>query len=342
MLDSDVVCTAQDPVGLVIGANDIKLRLNGYTIQGAGAAGTDGVADDGTARSGVTVKGGAIAGFEDGVDLDVSNSNIVNLRVSDATGVGIAVRGNGNYFHKNEVDMTTGAGFAGIEVVGDDNFLWGNTVTGTPAGQSGRRNRRPREQPTDHLNLVDGCAFDGVIVDSYTDGMVARNTVTNCDIGYTPSGTGIRIQTNEASGNCHGMVIDDPAALVRWNHANNNCSNGIFVMQPGATLFKNLANNNLDYGIDAPLGHHRPGPQHGDGQRDRRLPRCHLPGAAHVARTGGGRSRVPVRDVCAQPQDRRRYESPGRLCQPAVGAVRSVADGDAAPRYASTARPRGG
>ena len=69
-----------------------------------------------------------------------------------------------------------------------------------------------------------------------------------------PSGTGIRIQTNEASGNCIGMVIDDPAARVRWNHANDNCSHGIFVMQPGASLLKNFANNNADFGIDAPEG----------------------------------------------------------------------------------------
>ena len=74
VLDSDVVCTAQDPVGLVIGANDVELGLKGYTIRGAGAAGTDGIADDGTARSGVTIRTGSITGFEDGVDLDVSNS----------------------------------------------------------------------------------------------------------------------------------------------------------------------------------------------------------------------------------------------------------------------------
>jgi hypothetical protein len=255
VLDSDVVCTDQDPVGLVIGANDVKLRLDGYTIQGAGAAGSDGIADDGTARSGVIIKGGdsgAITGFEDAVDLDVSNGTIMKLAV-DATNVGIAARGNGNFIWGNSVVMTAGAGFSAIEALGDDMLVWGNAVTGSATtlddGIVVHGNN-----PEIVSNSVNGCGFDGVIATTYTTGIVARNTVTNCDIGFNASGTGLRLQANDASSNFLGIVVDDPGAFVRRNIANDNGAAGIVILQAGATLGGNTANNNVETGIDAPEG----------------------------------------------------------------------------------------
>jgi parallel beta-helix repeat protein len=255
VLDSDVVCTDQDPVGLVIGANDVKLRLDGHTIQGAGAPGSDGIADDGTARSGVIIKGGAggaITGFEDGVDLDVSNGTIMKLAV-DATAVGISARGDDNFIWGNSVDMTGGAGFAAIEALGDDTFVWGNVVTGSATSLDDGIVVHGNN-PEIVYNSVDGCAFDGVIATTYTAGMVARNTVTNCEFGFNPSGTGLRLQANSASGNFIGIVIDDPAAFVRRNTANDNGAVGILIVQAGATVRGNTANNNAEIGIDAPVG----------------------------------------------------------------------------------------
>jgi hypothetical protein len=250
VLDSDVVCTAQDPVGLVIGGDNLRLQLADHTIQGAG--GTDGIVDDGSAHTGVDIRRGQITGFEDGIDLDVSDSRILKVGVA-ASGVGITLRGNGNYLHKNPITMTTGSGFAGIEVAGDDSYLWHNWVTGTAATLDDGivvHGNRPRIV----LNSVDGCAFDGVLLDGYFEGIAALNNVTNCDIGFNPSGTGLAIQSNIASGNCLGMVVDDPAALVRWNTANSNCFRGIVVMQAGAALRKNITNDNGEVGIDAPDG----------------------------------------------------------------------------------------
>ena len=253
VLDSDIVCTDQDPVGLVIGGNDFTLWLEGHTIQGADAAGSDGIADDGTARSGVTIRGGTITGFDDGVDLDVSTSDVKGLTVN-ANSVGIAARGAGNYIFNNNVDMSTSSGFAGIEALGDNTEVWGNIVTGAARTSPDDGIAVHGENPKIIANHVDGCAFDGLIVSSYTTGLVARNSVTNCDIGITPSGMGLKLQSNVTSGNCIGMVVDDPAALVRWNTANGNCTEGIVIGQAGATLLKNVANNNIDIGIDAPDG----------------------------------------------------------------------------------------
>ncbi len=253
VLDSDVVCTAQDPVGLVIGGNDFTIHLMRYTIQGAGAPNTDGIADDGTARSGVTVRGGTISGFEDGIDLDASDSQILGMGVT-AESVGISTRGDGNYLYRNSVDMSIGSAFSAIEALGDDSYLWGNSVTGTLGGSPDDGIVVDGNNPRIVMNSVDGCGFDGVLISGYTDGIVARNTVTNCDVGFTPSGTGLRLQTNDASGNCVGIMVDDPAALIRYNDTHDNCASGIVVRPPGVTLRKNRANNNVDVGIDAPDG----------------------------------------------------------------------------------------
>ena len=255
-LDTDVVCTDQDPVGLLIGANDVTLRFNGNSIQGAGVADSNGIADDGTARSGVRIQGastGTIEGFEDGIDLDAANSQVLKLVVT-ATGVGIAMRGDGNHIYKSTVTMNQGSGFAGIEVQGNDVFLGANQIVGSALTSPDDGIVVYGDRPEVIYNNVDGCAFDGVILGTYTAGMVALNTVTNCDIGYNVSGTGIKIQTNNASGNCIGMVVDDPAAFVRYNDAHDNCADGIVVMQAGATVRKNRANDNADYGINAPVG----------------------------------------------------------------------------------------
>ncbi|HZO59685.1 MAG TPA: right-handed parallel beta-helix repeat-containing protein [Solirubrobacterales bacterium] len=254
VLDSDVVCTDQDPVGLVIGGDDLTLWMAGYTIQGADVADTDGIADDGTARSGVVIRGGSggtITGFDDGIDLDASTSEILKVAVG-ASSTGIVVRGNGNYIYRTTVDMSAGAGFAAIEALGDDAYLWGNTVTGSATSLDDGivvYGSNPRIVN----NSVSGCGFDGMIAGAYTTGMIAYNTVTGCDIGIAPSGTGIKVQRNDVSGNCIGVLVDDPGAFVRNNDAHNGCT-GILILQAGVTVRDNRTNNNADYGIDAPAG----------------------------------------------------------------------------------------
>ena len=255
-LDSDVVCTDQNSVGLVIGGDDLTLQLNGYTLQGADVANSDGIADDGTARSGIAIRGsltGTIEGFEDGVDLDAANSKVMKLGVT-ATGYGVAIRGDGNYIYRVTVDMSAGSGIAGIEALGNGLFLGANQILGSPLTSPDDGIVVYGDNPEIIYNNVTGCAFDGVVAGTYTAGMIARNTVTGCDIGFTPSGTGIKIQTNNASGNCIGMVVDDPAAFVRYNDAHNNCAEGILILQAGATVKRNRANNNADHGINAAVG----------------------------------------------------------------------------------------
>jgi len=249
-LDSDVVCTTAGATGLVIGADNITVRSGYYTIQGPGTADVPasiGIADDGTSHSGVTIRGyTTITGFDTGVDLDASSSSLMGLKVFGGSD-GVRMRGPDNYIYRVTSD---GVAFRGIEAVGDNFYLWGNKVLGTPEDAI----VVDGENPLIVLNTVEGCVFDGMLVSGYTQGKIALNTVTGCDIGFTPSGIGIKIQANNASGNCIGIFVDDPAAQVKRNIANQNCSEGIVTGPAGAFLRNNVANDNTDIGIDAVVG----------------------------------------------------------------------------------------
>lgn len=62
VLHTNLDCSESDSNGLVIGANDIKIDLNGYTIAGdVSAQAGAGVLNDG--HTGITIKNGAIYGF---------------------------------------------------------------------------------------------------------------------------------------------------------------------------------------------------------------------------------------------------------------------------------------
>ncbi len=193
VLDSDVVCSAADSAGLIIGGDDFTLWLGHHEIVGPGTdvVGSDGVRDDGTARSGVTIRGGTITGFEDGVDLDADDSAVKGLHIQ-AGSTGIAIRGARNYLFHNTTDF---AGFTGIEAIGDDTELWGNEVLGTPDDGIVIDGENPRVL----VNSVQGCLFDGVVVTGYTAGIVARNTVTGCD--YRLLAVGPRPEAPDERGN---------------------------------------------------------------------------------------------------------------------------------------------
>jgi parallel beta-helix repeat protein len=75
-LDHDLVCTG---AGLVIGADDITVNLDGHTITGSGT----GVGIRVALRSRVTIKGGTVRNFETGIM--VANSSQVIVKNNDVT-----------------------------------------------------------------------------------------------------------------------------------------------------------------------------------------------------------------------------------------------------------------
>ena len=157
-LTADVGPCAAD--GIIIGADNIMLNLNGHTISG-----TPGIGDGNVAgiripfKTGVRVTGlpgksgktGTVTGFDAGVFVNGGSGNTVeNLVISDNVGPagdallsdGIVLFHSGNNRLLNNVVVRNGP-FDGIGVLGsdsNDNLIQGNTVeetVGVPAQNTG-------------------------------------------------------------------------------------------------------------------------------------------------------------------------------------------------------------
>src|SRR2546427_5645721 len=86
-LDSDLTNCSGD--GIVIGADNISLNLDGHTIEGTG--GGTGI-DDSAGRDGVTIENGSVEGFEQGIVLvGASDNRLRKLTVADNALAGIAL-----------------------------------------------------------------------------------------------------------------------------------------------------------------------------------------------------------------------------------------------------------
>jgi nitrous oxidase accessory protein NosD len=248
-VDNDIVCTAAGAFGVVIGADNITVHFNRHKITGAGATGLGsiGITDDGVERTGITVRGADIEGFDTGVQLQAADSNVWGMTFT-STDIGALVFGQNNYIFANTM---ASAGTIGFAIEGDGSQLWGNSVTGGPddgIAVSGDNVRIIR-------NRVLGCTFNGIAASEYTTfAKLAQNTVTGCDIGITITGQNGRVQSSDVSGNCDGLFVSDPTAVVWRNNAHDNCASGIFIDLPGALVAENTATDNGGVGISAPDG----------------------------------------------------------------------------------------
>ena len=263
VLDSDVVCAGRQDTGLRIGAGNLTLWLNGYTVRGPGAgtgiheepSGTGILSDTGDLAptfSGVDIRGGGIEGFAHGISVKVSDSFVRNVSVTTSKS-GILLAGDRNQVYRSRVgltgDQTEGDG---ITVAGADAYLWNNLVFGDAQFALQTQGENPRVI----LNTVENCLRStGIFVVNYTTtALVAQNRLRGCNIGITAWGSGARVQRNEASRGCVGMVVRDSAARVRYNTTNQNCGAGIDSDDAGTTLTGNVANRNESYGIYAAAG----------------------------------------------------------------------------------------
>ena len=82
--------------GLVVGADNVTIDLNGYTIKGLGTAA--GVGIDAADHTGITLKNGKVTDFAEGIKLfNVSNSTIEDIVVlRTVTGIRVARTDNGS------------------------------------------------------------------------------------------------------------------------------------------------------------------------------------------------------------------------------------------------------
>jgi parallel beta-helix repeat protein len=150
--------------GLVVGADDVTLDLNGHTIDGDESGLDSGILIDG--HDGVTVKNGTLKQFEDGVSLEGgSDDNLIKSITSHHnTGLGISLLGDND--DNALVRNTTHHNFIGLAVTGgsDGNILRGNTAdknrfTGLQAGNNAFRTvflaNRATRNGTDGIHVVE-------------------------------------------------------------------------------------------------------------------------------------------------------------------------------------------
>jgi parallel beta-helix repeat protein len=251
-LDSDVLgCEGN---GIVIGADNITLDLNGHTISGNNF--NYGVLN--YRHTGVEIRGpGTIRFFYYGVGLDDATRNVVsNVTGEFNSASAISVYESSENFVANNTSTSSTSGIVVTE--GHRNVIWNNSIAGgIGAGiyllEFASENFVAR-------NSVRGLFFGALLFDA-DNNHFSRNK-------FIENGTGVRLigeegadgnafDRNEATlngGDGFYIPVNSSGTVLRRNVANQNGADGIDVDDRATTLTRNTANNNDDLGIEAVPG----------------------------------------------------------------------------------------
>lgn len=275
-----------DDTGFIIAADGITLDLGGYTINGSyppiPLVGPLSAGVQLNGRTGVTVKNGVVRGFNEGVSLLSSNSNVITGMITS----GNTLRGLGIWGSSNNVIegvVTSGNAYDGItvgyssnniikELVSSDNGFWGieittdsdnNQVSDSTFASNGRT------QPAGGIviadsdgNIVERCTLtsnrsNGVLIVgrlSPVDGHVPASHNIIRDSTVIDSGTGIRVsiadnnQINNTviSNNALGVsILNSAGNSLTGSDINNSTSssNVVFNNADGNTVIGNTVSN---------------------------------------------------------------------------------------------------
>jgi len=228
-LHADINCfVAPGSDGIMIGAHGVTLNLNGFTIAGDPSFEASGVFNAGWDK--VTIKNGAISGFQDGIraddvtDLDIKDltfadqrlSSIVVINSADVsikrTSISQPPGGGGGFaeairfFHVYDakvVDTTVDGGVFGLLSLGDpavatELVIKDNDITNTT---------------------------DGIFLLNTTDSRIVRNRVyENGSVGISlaDDSIGNKIRKNTVTGNgAFDLAHDEGSSPNKW--AKNTC-----------------------------------------------------------------------------------------------------------------------
>lgn len=210
----------RDVTQLTIGASNVDLDLNGFTVATAG--GVDAIAISGVDN--VTVRNGKI----DGGPVTVSSSRNVRverLAIRSADDAGIAVSGSDNFVVRDNVVIESQQ--AGISVDGcfsgtiEGNLLQGSGVLAPSAGiavTSGSGSI------TIEGNRLDASSSSGIDVADCTDCAVIDNVVTSSGShGINVDGTRVHVRGNVSNGNsAYGLRLDGSSNTYGGNAGRGN------------------------------------------------------------------------------------------------------------------------
>lgn len=223
--------------GLVVGADDVTVDLNGHTILGTGRD-TAGNGIEAFGRSGVIVRNGLISGFDTGVLLSgASSSTVENLRLM-RTNRGVSIVSVLNVESTNVIrDNVVTSSLNGIVVIEGAASITGNRLIGL--SNEG----------------VPGGPFSPRGVGVYCFGGVGTTVIEdNVAVGST---TGIflfrcraDVSRNTLAANTGNGIerLESPGSTER-NRANANGGNGILAFDSHGGIFDNVANANGGDGI---------------------------------------------------------------------------------------------
>jgi parallel beta-helix repeat protein len=249
VLDNDLTGCANN--GIVVGANNITLDLNGHTVAGTAASGDQaGLALVG--RTGVTVRNGTVRNFDVGVVIEGGSGNTVE-----------AVNALDNIAYNG----TTNRGGDGIAILSSTNnrILRNNTVNNGPYSGIGIYTVVDSGHPRATSGVSSGNVVDGNVVNHNIEGHTPNNVVNNDNIGIRlePGNTNNLITNNRVSdsgldgitlfaGNTFTTVRSNVVTANGFYRQTARRGNGIGLQIGGANdnvVENNMVSRNADNGI---------------------------------------------------------------------------------------------
>jgi parallel beta-helix repeat protein len=271
-LDADLIDCPGD--GLVIGADNVTLDLNGHTIDGDGigslSACDTGIANGEASRfldcppkteghDGVTIKDGVVRNFVLGVSLEAAGQGAVRGMTILGAAAGISLEdGSGENLVTQNKLISSGIG---LREAGPDNRIQGNSVSGSGSGiyVSGFADGNRIEG-----NSISNNQAGIFLTDSFGDTVIKDNSVMDNEVGiWLLESQHTRIEGNRVlrssgendaafSALGDGIHLDDRQNEIVGNVTSRNRDDGIEVaLSPENTLARNTANRNGDLGIEA-------------------------------------------------------------------------------------------
>lgn len=208
VLTGDLECSGPG-YGLVITADNVTLHLAGHTISSDTC--TDAYEVIGIyalgGLTGVTIEGGRVSGFNDGVSLSSSYSVVRNMTVTGSCYNGIIVQADHNVVEKNVVSGT------------------GNGVALTPATNANVR-----------ANDLSGNAIGVLISDNNASDNIVEDNIINSSSQtgvLIANGTDNTVRNNALAGNQCGVMVGWGGNLVENNYVSGSVSAGIAVTMNG-------------------------------------------------------------------------------------------------------------
>lgn len=255
--------------GIVIAADHVTLDLNGFALLGSASAG-DGISLGDAARyyKNVEIRNGTIRGWAgSGVNMQIDNGRIENLRVSNCSLAGISTGTSNGIIIRSCVvaDCTAGGIFTGNGALVENNtVVYAGTLGNGPgiAGADGaviRGNtvRGVREtgiyaggQSIVENNLVWAAKGDGINIGQRT--LCKGNNVTGCTgSGIVIAGQGCTVVDNTLTANAAGSTLNGGIVASSQNSGRieNNMlvGNGVGIRLTGTGnyIVRNTARQNV-------------------------------------------------------------------------------------------------